>query len=98
MSWNEPGNLTGFQEMFAYVSENSNMIFPNGIILCIWVIVFIATKVGGLETPKSALLASFITFALSVVGYAAKFIPGKLVLFLFGITIICFIWERAVSD
>jgi len=90
--WPQPHNISGIFEMFAYVENASGNLFSLLFIIVMYTISFVSVKIGGLETDKSFLFASFITFAIGSVFWAAGFVPGKIMVILLVLVVFSFIY------
>ncbi len=98
MTYASPGNLTGLADMFSYVANTSDGLFPLLVIIVMFLIAFISVKIGGLETSKSFAFSSFMTFFLSSILWAAGIVPGRYIVILLVMIVISFIWMYVAKD
>jgi len=98
MTWNNPGNITGLGDLFIYVSNETQGLFPLLVVITMFVIAFVSVKLGGLETSKSLAFASFISFMISSIAWAAGVVPGKIIVILMVFVVISFIWLYVAKD
>lgn len=95
MTWNYPGNLTGLNDLFIYVSNETKGIFPLFTIITMFTIVFVSVKLSGLETSKSFAFASFMSFFISSIAWSAGFVPGNIIVVLLVLVVGSTIWVYA---
>jgi hypothetical protein len=93
MAWPKPHNLTSLQEMFVYVDKTiSGGLFSILLVIVMFMIIFVSSKLGGQTTAKSFILASFISFAITSLFWGAGIVEGKIMVILLIATIFSFVY------
>ena len=67
MTYTEPENMTGLVDIFNYANTVSNNIFGIGLIISLYVIVFMFLRGRGTETSNCMISAGFISVWAAII-------------------------------
>lgn len=93
MTYPPPANLTGLADLFIYVNDVTGQMFSLLMVFLMFLIPFIASKLGGQTTQKSLILSFFLALSISIYFWAAGFILGKIVVILIVLLVLSIIYE-----
>lgn len=98
MTYAEPVNMTGIVDIFEYANSVSSNTFGVGIIIALYLIIFISLKLKGEQTSNCFIVAGFITVIPSIFFLLLGLINGWHLFITISMIVIPVLWQHFNND
>ena len=92
MTYASPENMTGIYDMFEYANDVSENIFGAGLLISLYLVIFLWLKGRGDETADCAAVSGFITSIAAVLLFLWEMIGGRHLFIVFAVYVLSMLW------